>query len=471
MSASPGMPARATAAHGAATRDERDFLGVQQVPQDALYGIGTHRALRNSGVGGLTLAEQPLLLDAMAEVKSAAALANVALGCLATPIAEALVAAASEVTARKLDEHFPLEIVQGGGGTALNTNVNEVLANRATVILGGTLGDHLVDPHSHANLSQSTNDVFPTAMCLAVYRAVQNSLAALDHLRDQLIVLAETNEGLEHLGRSCLQDALPVPVSQVHLTHERSLARARKDLYDAAAPLLSVPLGGTAVGTGLGAPSRYAEEAVSQLRELTGLSLTLAEQFGVGLASLEPFAAVADAMARAGRSLARVAGDIRLLSSGPVGGIGEVVLPALQAGSSIMPGKVNPVLPELVIQVHYQLAGAATIVAMAAASVDLEVTPMGPVASVEILQGLSRLEAVARMFADRCLTGLRWHRPNVSANLEGSFADAVELSSSVGFEKAARTKYADVLEDEPELPGAAQQANATTAQPESRTGT
>ena len=180
------------------------------------------------------------------------------------------------------------------------------------------------------------------------------------------------------------------------------------------------------------------------------------EHVGDGLASLEPFAIVADAMARAGRSLARVAGDVRLLSSGPVGGIGEVVLPALQAGSSIMPGKVNPVLPELVIQVHYQLSGAATIVGLAAASIDLEVTPMGPVAAAELLQGLSRLDAVARLFAERCLAGLRWHRPNVSANLRGSFAEAVELSSSVGYEAAARTRYAERMEDEPELRGVAQ---------------
>ncbi len=453
---SAGVPAAASNGSGD-TRTERDFLGELEVPRWAMFGIGTQRALSNSGVGGPTLAGQPLLLDAMAEIKGAAARANLALGCLDTPIADALVAAAQEARDRVLDEHFPLEIVQGGGGTSLNTNLNEVLANRASVLLGGAPGNQEpVDPHAHANLSQSTNDVFPTAMSIAVYRAVQRCLAALDHVCERLAVLAEANDDLEHLGRSCLQDAVPVPVAQVHRTHGLTVARAREDLAATADRVLFVPLGGTAVGTGLGAPEGFADEAVKQLSELSGLALQKAQHPGYGLSSLEPFAAVADAMSRAGRSLARVAGDLRLLSSGPVGGIGEVVLPALQAGSSMMPGKINPVLPELVIQVHYQLAGAATVVGLAAASVDLEVTPMGPVAIVELLQGLSRLEAVARLFTDRCLDGLWWDRANVAANLRGSFADTVELSSTVGYENAARSRYAHFIQHGPSLGESAQ---------------
>ena len=251
-----------------------------------------------------------------------------------------------------------------------------------------------------------------------------------------------------------------MPVAQVHRTHGLMVAQAREDLVAAADRVLFIPLGGTAVGTGLGAPDGFAEEAVTRLSELSGLALHQADHPGYGLSSLEPFAAVADAMSRAGRSLARVAGDLRLLSSGPVGGIGEVVLPALQAGSSMMPGKINPVLPELVIEVHYQLAGAATVVGLAAASVDLEVTPMGPVATVELLQGLSRLEAVAHLFADRCLDGLWWDRANVAANLRGSLADAVELSSTVGYESVARSRYADFIQHGP-TPGESAQATPT----------
>lgn len=424
-------------------RMEQDFLGDVQVPADVLYGIGTARALQNSGVGGDLLTQHPALVAAMADVKAAAALANESLGRLPDDVASALVQAADEMAAGDLDSHVPIELVQGGGGTAANVNINEVLANRASQLLGSRVGPGaVVDAYGHANMSQSTNDVFPTAVSVAVYRQTQGTLRALETVSLELLNLAKAHEGIEHLGRSCLQDAVPILISDLHRTHEVGVARARNDLSEAAHGLLSVPLGGTIVGNGLGAPEGYAEVVCEKLRERTRLPLCSSHgRAADGIASLEPLAATADAVARGGRVLARIASDLRLLASGPVGGMGEVILPPVQAGSSIMPGKVNPVLPELVMQVSYELAGAAHTVSLAAGSTDLEVTPMGPVAAAHVLRGLSQLESVATLFAERCLRGLRWDPNRVERNLAGSFADAVHASLRIGYSAAARDRY------------------------------
>jgi aspartate ammonia-lyase len=347
-------------------------------------------------------------------------------------------AAAHEVAAGRWDEQFPLPMVQGGGGTSTNMNLNEVLANLAGERLGGARGAYdRVHPNDHVNRSQSTNDVLPTAEAIAVHVASREALAGLEHLRAALLRQADEHEGLDHMGRTCLQDAVPAPVSDVHRSQATTVADAAAELEHAAAPLLAVPLGATAVGTGLGAPPGYRELAVGYLAEETGLAVVPGDLFA-GLASLEPFATVADATARAGRALARIAADLRLLSSGPIGGIGEVRLPSLQPGSSIMPGKVNPVLPELVLQVSYQLAAAAHAVHLAAGAGELELTVMGPVATDELLRALPRLGRVAVLFADRCVAGLAWRRDRVEANLRGSFQAAVEEAERVGYEEAAK---------------------------------
>jgi aspartate ammonia-lyase len=424
------------------SRLEHDFLGNCEVPTDALFGIHTVRAMQNFKLAGRRLSDQPVLVEALAQVKIATARANKELGVLDPERADAIIRAAQELREGLLDSDLAVGMVTGGGGTSIHMNVNEVLANRAGQLLGHPAGAYHVHPNDHVNRSQSTNDVIPTASGIAVYLTGRSCIDHLDHLRLALLDQAERHRGWDHLGRTCLQDALPVPVSAVHGAQAAAVERAAGGLDASLAPLLDVPLGGTAVGTGAGAPAGYRDLAVAYLAEETGLPITSAKNPFEGLASLEPLAAAADRMSAAARTCARAAADLRLLASGPVGGIAEVELPAMQAGSSAMPGKVNPVIPELVLQVSFRLAGAAHTVQLAAAAGELEVSPMAPVAVDELLSGLQILGRTARIFADRCIAGLSWSRDAVEANLRGSLASAMEDVQVEGYDTAARSYYA-----------------------------
>ncbi len=425
-----------------AVRAERDFLGEALLPLEALYGIQTMRALGNSGIGARTLSEEPLLLTALVHTKAACARANEQCGELEPEIADAIVRAAREVAAGEHDEHFPLELVQGGGGTPLNMMVNEVLANRANVLLGGAVGSYEpIHPNDHVNRSQSTNDVFPTAMSIAAHVAMTRTAVGLRDVASRLDALSHRHADVDHLGRTCLQDAVPLPVAEVHGAHAYAVRRAAADVDNDAGSLLSVPLGGTAVGTGLGAPEGFGALAVALLADEVGLELIPSANRYDGLASLEPFGRAADALARAARVLGRVAGDMRLLASGPTGGIGEIALPAVQAGSSIMPGKVNPVLPELVMQTQFLLSGIAHTVAAASGTPELEVTPMGPVAIEQLLRGTRMLSAAASLFAKRCVDGIEWVPDRVAANLTGSYEQAVRDVANEGYDRIASERH------------------------------
>ena len=348
-----------------ATREETDALGSVQVPVDALYGSATARALGNSGVSDVLLSDRPQLLVGMAWTKAAAARANASVGTIPAAIAEAIVTAAHEVAAGRWHEHFPLPVLQGGGGTAPNMNVNEVLANRATQLLReGTANADRVHPLDHVNRSQSTNDVYPTALNIAVLLAGAEAAGGLSHLIDACLAAAErVPAGLERLGRTCLQDALPVPIAAAtHRMHAHGLARCRDDLLASLERLHAVPLGATAVGTGFGAPPGYGTAALAALRAESGLELVAVDDPFDALAHADPHLAVMQALNRATLVMAKMARDFRFWSSGPVGGIGELVLPAVQVGSSAMPGKINPVVPELIIQISHRVRGATTAV-------------------------------------------------------------------------------------------------------------
>ncbi|MYS84613.1 lyase family protein [Embleya scabrispora] len=423
----------------------RDSLGEVVVPEGVLYGPHTARALRNFAVPGPRLCDHPEFVHALVTVKIAAARANAALGTLDPAIADAITEAGAEVLAGRHLRHFVLPVVQGGGGTSTNMNVNEVLARRATEILRGRGNGHEsleIHPNDHVNRGQSTNDVMPTAIGIAVYRAAGRAVDGLRHLCDVLNAKADEYTGLVHLGRTCLQDAVPIPVSAVHRAQAHAIAEASTDLADVAERLLAVPLGGTAVGTGIGAADGFGAHAVRILAEATDLPVRPAKDPHHALASLEPLAHVTEAMSRSGRTIARVATDLRLLASGPHGGIAEVLLPGVQSGSSIMPGKVNPVIPELVMQTAFQLAGAATTAHLAVSAGELEVSPMAPVVTLGLLTGLPALAETARIFADRCVAGLCWDREAVARHLRGSLAPAVNSATTEGYEAAARAAYA-----------------------------
>ncbi|OEV12892.1 hypothetical protein AN218_06560 [Streptomyces nanshensis] len=406
-----------------------------------MYGGQTRRALANFDFRGPRLHDHPDLIRALALVKIAAARANRRLGSLAPEVADAVIAAAREVQQGSHDGQFPLPVLQGGGGTSTNMNVNEVVARRATQLLRGRGSESAVHPNNHVNRGQSTNDVMPTAIALAVHSASTRTVESLDRLADACRAKAGEYPETERLGRTCLQDAVALPVASLHRSHAYGIGQAADELRTTVRALLKVPLGATAVGTGLGAAPGFSAAAVAELAEVSGCPVEAAEDPYWALASLEPFVAVSEAVDRCARSAARIATDLRLLASGPVGGIGEIELPAVQAGSSIMPGKVNPVIPELMMQMSFQIAGEAASARAAAAVGELEVSAMAPVVTLGLLGGLERLDSGARIFADRCIAGLRWNADAVRANLAGSLTQAVVAAGSEGYDAIARRAH------------------------------
>ena len=325
-----------------AMRIEPDSLGDVEVPAGALYGANTARAVTNFRVSGVTLAERPELILALGHVKAAAAHANATLGLLVPPVDAAVLDAAREVGQGRHLDQFPIDVVHGGGGTAVNMNANEVIANRAAQLLGESVGSYaVVHPNDHVNRSQSTNDVFPTALGMATFTTGQSTLAELRELEQVFDRKADEFGDLERLGRTCLQDAVPLTVRQTHTAHAHAVARTARELGRSLDALREVPLGATIVGTGLGAPPEYRALALEYLAEESGVAVRGSDDLFDALANLDAYVDVAAQLVRVAVVMAKIAADLRLLSSGPVGGFGEVSLPAVQVGSSIMPGKVR----------------------------------------------------------------------------------------------------------------------------------
>jgi aspartate ammonia-lyase len=419
-------------------RTEHDALGDVTVPAGALYGAHTVRAAANFRVSGVTVADHPELVAALGQVKAAAARANLAGGVLEPDVADAIRDAAREVARGEHDDQFPVPLVQGGGGTSINMNANEVIANRAAELLGRERGRYdVVHPNDHVNRSQSTNDVFPTAMAIATVTAGRETIAQLAKLEHAFRAKADEVGAVQRLGRTCLQDAVPLTVAQTHQAHAHSLARTAGALAGALDGLLEVPLGATAIGTGIGAAPGYGQAVLGFLAEETGLPVRGSSDLFDALANLDQYVDVAAQLVRVALVAAKIAADLRFLSSGPVGGIGEVRLPSVQVGSSIMPGKVNPVIPELVLQVSYEIRGTATIVESAVAGGELELNVMEPVIARHLLASLRDLGRTAALFAERCVDGIRWDAGVLEAHLTGSLGPAVDLAAEHGYSHVA----------------------------------
>jgi aspartate ammonia-lyase len=356
-------------------------------------------------------------------------------------LGDAVTVAARRVAHGEHDAEFPIDVVHGGGGTAANMNANEVIANLAEEVLGGTRGAYaLVHPNDHVNRSQSTNDVYPTVLALAAVGVGREATRRVRGLAASLQRQADAAGDLERLGRTCLQDAVGLSVRDTHAAQAHAVLRTCDALDRSLDALLAVPLGATAVGTGLGAPPGYREHALQFLAEETALPVHGAENLYDALQNADPYVDVAAQAVRVALVLGKIAADLRLLASGPEGGIGEVVLPAVQVGSSIMPGKVNPVMPELVLQVGFEARGTATIVEAAAAAGELELNVMEPVIARHLLGTLHDLGAVAELFAARCIDGLVWDAAAVRRNLAGSLTDTVLHATRDGYAAAARSR-------------------------------
>jgi len=426
------MPSR----RGPRMRTERDTLGALEVPATALYGAQTARALRNFPISGLTA--HPAFLDATLRVKIAAARANARLGLLPRRKARAIEAAAGEVLAGRWRDQFPVDVYQAGAGTSHHMNVNEVLANRGCELLGGRRGDRaLLDPNDHVNLGQSTNDVVPTAMRLSALELAPPAAEALLGLAASLAGQARAWAGVVKAGRTHLMDATPILLGQEASGWAAALRAAAARLRATLPELRALGLGGTAVGTGLNAHPRYAALAVAELRRLTGLRLTRAPNPFYAMQSLAPFAALSGALRTAALELLRIGGDIRLLGSGPGTGLGELRLPAVQPGSSIMPGKVNPSMAEMLAMVSFQVLGLDAAIAAATAAGQLELNVMMPLVAFDLCHALQILGSAVRAFDERCARGLTADPERARHYAERTVSLATALAPRLGYAAAA----------------------------------
>ena len=394
-----------------------------------LFGKQSSLAVENFGATGRTVADVPAFVRNYALVKAAAARSNARLGVLAPKIAQAIETACAEIISGLHSNQFPTALVLGGGGTTTNMNFNEVIAARASVISGLA-----VHPNDHVNASQSTNDTYPTAMALTIRELSHGPLQALTDLALAFEDKAAEYDTTERLGRTCLQDAVTLTVGQTHRSHATAIRRVMEGLRAAALELDSIPLGATVLGTGIGAPPGYRELCVEDLSNATGRPLTGSEDLVDALAHLDPYAAIASAGGRAAITMAKIAADLRFLSSGPTGGIGEITLPATQAGSSIMPGKINPVIPEFVMQLSYRIRGAVHTVECAVAAGELELNVMEPVIVDSLLNIFSDLTTSAETFARKCIAGLTWDGRRLNANLAAGFDRWVTMAAEQGYD-------------------------------------
>jgi len=419
------------------TRIEKDPLGEKPVPADALYGIQTLRAAENFPISGLR--PLPQFVDAVVWIKRSAALTHKETGRLEARLADAIVQAADEILGGRHRDQFIVDVYQAGAGTSHNMNVNEVLANRANELLGGTRGTYApVHPNDHVNMAQSTNDVIPTAMRLATLAALPAFLASLDRLAESLLAKGVQFDHVMKSGRTHLQDATPIRLGQEFTAYGRTVARHREKLTRAADWLREMGIGGTAVGTGLNAEVQYPELMVKYLEEVSRLDLRVGEDRIQLMQSMGDIATFTGAFRAYVVDLAKIANDIRLLASGPRTGLAEILLPAVQPGSSIMPGKVNPSIAEMVNQVCFQALGLDATVALAAEAGQLELNVMMPVITHNMVFGLIIVGNASRVFAEKCIDGIEADEKQCLHWLERSPALVTALAPKIGYAESAK---------------------------------
>lgn len=418
-------------------RIESDLLGERQVPAEAYYGVHTLRAMENFRITGTTIASHPELISAMAAVKQAAARANAKLGLLPQAKCDAIVAACEEIRAGALHDHFVLDVLQGGAGTSTNMNANEVICNRALEIMGHQRGEYqYLHPNEDVNMAQSTNDVYPTALHVAVLMALENLIDGMDYLRAAFQAKAEEFADVLKIGRTQLQDAVPMTLGQEFGTFARMLQEVVVHLRTQPLLLTEINLGGTAIGTGITAHPDYAALSCAALSEISGMQLHTAPDLIEATQDCDGFVQVSGLLRRSAVKLSKICNDLRLLSSGPRAGMGEINLPAMQAGSSIMPGKVNPVIPEVVNQIAFEVIGNDLTVTLAAEAGQLQLNAFEPVMADAIFRSIRHLANGCRTLADLCVKGITANHDVLSRNVEQSISLATALNPFIGYKAA-----------------------------------
>ncbi|QDZ99372.1 aspartate ammonia-lyase [Lysinibacillus fusiformis] len=425
-------------------RIEKDFLGERVLPAEAYYGIQTLRATENFPITGYTIHSS--LIKAMGIVKKAAALSNMEVHLLSKEIGEAIVEAAQEVIDGKWDAEFLVDPIQGGAGTSINMNANEVIANRALEILGKEKGDyHTVSPNSHVNMSQSTNDAFPTAIHIAVLNLIDELLETMDYMQSVFHQKAEQFAHVIKMGRTHLQDAVPIRLGQEFEAYCRVINRDIVRIRQTRPNLYDVNMGATAVGTGLNAFPDYIKSVDEHLAEISGLPLKGATHLVDATQNTDAYTEVSGALKICMINMSKIANDLRLMASGPRAGLGEILLPARQPGSSIMPGKVNPVMPEVLNQVAFQVIGNDHTISLASEAGQLELNVMEPVLVFNLIQSISIMNNVFRAFTENCLKDIEANEERMKEYVEKSVGVLTAVNPHIGYEVAARLAREAIL--------------------------
>jgi aspartate ammonia-lyase len=421
------------------TRLEHDLLGEREVADEHYYGIQTLRALENFNITGIPISHYPRLVHSLAYIKKAAALTNLELGLLTAPIAKAITAACDDILRGELLSEFVVDVIQGGAGTSTNMNANEVIANRALEHLNLPKGQYdMLHPLNHVNLSQSTNDVYPTALRLTLSMKLDGLVVEMLALQKALFVKGNEFSDVIKMGRTQLQDAVPMTLGQEFeawgVTVGEDIIRVR----EAQALLCEINLGATAIGTGLNAPVGYAELVTVKLRELSGVPVVKSQNLVEATQDAGAYVQLSGVLKRVAVKLSKISNDLRLLSSGPRAGLGEINLPPMAPGSSIMPGKVNPIIPEVVNQVAFEVIGNDLTVTMAAEAGQLELNAMEPVIAYSLFTSLDMLGRACRTLVTRCVNGITANRDHCREMVENSIGLVTALNPLLGYEKASQ---------------------------------
>lgn len=418
-------------------RIETDAMGEMEVPQSAYYGAQTARAISNFPVSGITL--PPEFISAMGIIKLTAAETNMEFGFLKKRTGNAIVKAAKEVIDGKLDEHFVLDIFQTGSGTSTNMNVNEVIANRANEVLGGKTGDTFnVHPNDHVNMGQSSNDTFPTAMHVSTLVSIKKDLIpSLKYLERALLKKSRQFDKVLKIGRTHLMDATPIRLGQEFGGYASMISHGIRRLDNVDANLSELAIGGTAVGTGINTNKKFGSKVASKISKMTRVRFKEAENHFEAQAAKDAIVETSGVLKTIAVSLMKIANDIRLLGSGPRCGVGEIILPAIQPGSSIMPGKVNPVIGESVAQVSAHVIGNDSAITIGGQSGNFELNVMMPMMTYNILQSIRLLSNVSRVFVEKCINGIKADKDRCENMIEKSLAMCTSLAPIIGYDKAS----------------------------------
>ena len=421
---------------GLECRTEKDSIGSKEIPEGVYYGVQSLRAAENFRITGLSM--HPEVINSLAQIKKAAAMTNCEVGLLDKHIAEAIVKACDEILAGKLHEAFIVDPIQGGAGTSINMNANEVIANRAIEILGGQKGDYsIVHPNDHVNCGQSTNDVIPTAGKMTSLKLLKNATKELERLHKAFCDKGEEFDSIIKMGRTQMQDAVPIRLGQEFKAYSVAIQRDINRMEKAQEEMRTLNLGGTAIGTGINADEAYLRRIVPNLAQICDMEFVQAYDLIDATQNLDPFVAVSGAVKACAVTLSKIANDFRLMSSGPRCGFGEINLPAKQNGSSIMPGKVNPVIPEVVNQVAFNIIGNDVTITMAAEAGQLELNAFEPIVFYCLFQSIDTLAYAVETFVDNCVAGITANKDRCKELVDNSVGIVTALCPHVGYAKSA----------------------------------